>query len=93
MTSIRKIKRRADAMHIKDVGPRCRSYGLGCITCTSWHWYDLRGGFPTFEQVVPANDYAAKLDDEFHKEHGRWPDGEHLERLKAMVGEFIKEAA
>lgn len=51
--------RRAQAMkkhQRSSVGPRCRSFCTGCITCARWHFFDVHGRFPySYEETEGWN--------------------------------------
>lgn len=44
-------------------GKRCRTFGVGCIICSCWHHFDMRGFFP--RSFDDANRYNAALADKY----------------------------
>jgi hypothetical protein len=35
-----------------NIGNRCKSYEQGCVVCEAYRFYDERGRFPTWEEVM-----------------------------------------
>ena len=33
-------------------GKRCKSYEQGCANCDTWRFYDERGKFPSFQELM-----------------------------------------
>jgi hypothetical protein len=58
---VRDIRKRAKSKFVSINGfkflresqsKRCRTYVAGCATCDTWRFYDERGRFPSFPEVV-----------------------------------------
>jgi hypothetical protein len=67
-TKLRSRRRAAMKVHQESsIGPRCRSFCAGCITCSSWLHKDRHGFFPRSFNEAYAYEHkvAADLGDNF----------------------------